>query len=383
MAEAPLILVVDDGADDREILQRRLESQGYRVATAADGEAALAWLATHAADLVLLDVMMPKLDGIATLRRFRAEHATGFVPVIMLTGKGAVADVVAGLEAGADEYLVKPIDHASLIARVKAVLRLKALHDEVAGQATRLAAQAAELALMNRSLETRVAEQVGEIERMRRLKRFLAPQVVDAVLASADGEAALESHRGEVAVLFSDLRGFTALAESNDPEDVIALLREYHALVGERVFAHGGTLERFAGDAIMVLFNDPLPQPGYCLAAARLGLDIAEGADVLSRNWRARGFRLGIGVGIASGFATLGKIGFGERFDYAAIGTVTNLAARLSTRAEAGQVLASARIAESVAPEIGSNALGEADLKGFSRPVPVFELLRRDAPAAG
>ncbi|MCW5718120.1 MAG: response regulator [Bauldia sp.] len=374
MRDAPLILVVDDGADDREILQRRLESQGYRVATAPDGEAALGWLAANDADLVLLDVMMPRLDGIATLRRLRAERGTAFVPVIMLTGKGAVADVVEGLDAGADEYLVKPVDHAALVARVKAMLRLKAMHDEIAGQAARLAIQAAELSALNQSLETRVAEQVAEIERMRRLKRFLAPQVADAVLASPDGEAALESHRREVAVLFTDLRGFTALAESNDPEDVIALLREYHALVGDRVFAHGGTLERFAGDAIMVLFNDPMPQPGYCLAAARLGLDIAGRAEPLTDRWRARGFRLGIGIGIASGFATLGKIGFGDRFDYAAIGTVTNLAARLSTQAEAGQVLASARVAEAIAAEIETRALGEVDLKGFARPVPVFEL---------
>lgn len=379
MDEPPLILVVDDGPDDREILQRRLASQGYRVATAADGEEALAWLAVHDATLVLLDVMMPRLDGIATLRRFRAENSGAFVPVIMLTGKGSVADVVAGLEAGADEYLVKPIDHAALVARVKAMLRLKALHDEIAGQATRLAVQAAELSRLNHSLEARVAEQVGEIERMRRLKRFLAPQVVDAVLANADGEAALESHRREVAVLFSDLRGFTALAESNDPEDVISLLREYHALVGERVFAHGGTLERFTGDAIMVIFNDPVPQPGYCLAAARLGLAIAAGAEPLMGRWKARGVRIGIGMGIAAGFATLGKIGFGERFDYAAIGTVTNLAARLSSRAEAGQVLVSTRVAETIAGEIAARPLGETELKGFARPIPVFELLRSDA----
>lgn len=367
MRDPPRILVVDDDADSTEILRARLASHGYEVETAADGLSALTHIAATPPDLVLLDVMMPGIDGVETVRRLKADPRLPFIPVVLLTSRADHHDVVAGLDAGADDYLTKPIEHSALVARVRAVLRVKALQDEIVRQA-------AELSSWNRRLEERVSEQLAQIDRMRRLKRFLAPQVVEAILTSADGEGVLESHRRDVAVLFCDLRGFTAFSESGEPEDVLTLLRDYHALVGDRVFHYNATIERFAGDAIMVLFNDPVPRPDYCLAAARLGLDIARMARPLTDVWRARGFSLGVGIGISSGIATLGEIGFGERVDYAAIGSVTNLAARLSTRAEGGQVLVSRSVAESVAIELPTRALGDLALKGFKRPVPVFEL---------
>ncbi len=367
MSTAARILVVDDVEDNREIVRARLESQGFVVTTADDGEAALAAVATRPPDLILLDVMMPKLDGIETVKRLKADAGLPFIPVILLTAKTDSKDVVAGLEAGADEYLTKPIDHSALLARVKAMLRIKMLQDQVARQAQ-------ELAQWSRSLEARVAAQVGEIERMSRLKRFLAPQIADLVASDA-AEAALRSHRREITVVFSDLRGFTAFAETSEPEDVMQVLRDYHELVGSRVYHHEGTLERFAGDGIMVFFNDPLPCADHCERAVRLGIDIRDGVSILAQGWLKRGFKLGIGVGIAAGYATLGQIGFDKRFDYAAIGTVTNLAARLCGEAEAGQILLSQRVATAVEGKMPCRPLEDRTLKGLHAPVPVYELI--------
>ncbi len=368
------VLVVDDVADNREVLRARLASHGYAVTLAVDGDDALRLIAENPPDLVLLDVMMPKLDGIATVRRLKADPTLPFIPVILLTAKSANEDVVAGLEAGADEYLSRPIDHAALVARVQAMLRIKALQDEVARQAALLREQAAALAEWNTALEGRVARQVDELERMARLKAFLPPQVAEAILSSPSGERVLESHRAEISVLFCDLRGFSAFAETSEPEDVMALLREYHEVVGESAFARDGTLERFAGDGIMILFNDPLPCPDHCRRSAALAVALREDLGKQLARWNLRGAELGVGFGLATGHATLGRIGFHRRFDYAAIGTVTNLASRLCGRAAAGQILASARLASAVDGALPTCLLGHETLKGFSKPVGVYEI---------
>lgn len=366
MSTAPRILVVDDVEDNREIVRARLESQGFTVETADDGEAALAAVTAHPPDLILLDVMMPRLDGIETVKRLKADEKLPFIPVILLTAKSDTKDVVAGLEAGADEYLTKPIDHGALLARVRAMLRIKTLQDQVARQAH-------ELAEWNRRLEERVADQVGEIERISRLKRFLSPQIADAIASDA-GETALKSHRREITVLFCDLRGFTAFAETAEPEDVMQVLSEYHKNVGELIFEHQGTLERFAGDGIMVFFNDPVAAPDHCERAVRLGIGIRDGVSGLARGWSKRGFKLGIGIGIAAGYATLGRIGFEKRFDYAAIGTVTNVAARLCGEASSGQILLSQRVATAIEGTIDARLLEDRALKGLHAPIAVYEL---------
>lgn len=370
------ILVIDDGEDDREILSARLAGQGFSVRTAADGIAGLNCVDTEEPDLILLDLMMPRLDGLGTLARLRARPAASFIPVIMLTAKGDVADVVAGLEAGANEYLVKPIDHAALVARVRAMLRLKALTDE-------LARRTAELADLNGSLTLRVEEQLSEISRMSRLARFLAPQVVESILASPDGERLLESHRREVAVLFCDLRGFTAFAERAKPEELMELLNAYHEMLGRRIFAAGGTLERFAGDAVMVLFNDPVAAPDYVRRAIELAFAIVSDAKTLLRKWKDPAVGLDVGIGIAAGYATLGKIGFEGRFDYAAIGTVTNMASRLSDEAAPSQILVTAPVADEAASFATVLPLGGRHLKGFTKPIPIFELAPREHGSAG
>ncbi|HEV2629726.1 MAG TPA: adenylate/guanylate cyclase domain-containing protein [Pseudolabrys sp.] len=229
---------------------------------------------------------------------------------------------------------------------------------------------------LNQQLGKRVAEQVAEIERMGRLRRFLPPQVADLIVSSGN-ERQLESHRRDITALFCDLRGFTGFSESADPEDVMMLLREYHAAVGRFTMEYSGTLERYAGDGIMVIFNDPVSVPDPSLRAVKMSLDIREALGVLTEKWRRLGHDIGFGVGIAHGFATLGTIGFEGRFDYAAIGTVSNLASRLCDEAKAGQILISARVLMAVENDVEVESVGEFTLKGIRRPVGAYNVLGR------
>jgi class 3 adenylate cyclase len=375
MNNPPRILVVDDNATNRDILTTRLKAHGYEALQAADGEEALAAVKQHRPDLILLDVMMPKLDGIETCRRLKSDNTLPFLPIILVTARADSKDVVAGLEAGADEYLTKPVDQAALVARVRSVLRIKMLHDQVQ-------AQAADLAEWNRTLEQRVAEQVAQIERIGRLKRFLPPQV--AQLVSSGDERVLESHRREVTVLFCDLRGFTAFAEAAEPEEVIAILRDYYGALGGLIDKFEGTVERFAGDGIMVLFNDPLPCEAPWARAVQMAVAMRDGVAKLAANWRTRGHDLGFGVGIAHGFATLGCIGFEGRFQYSATGTVANLASRLCDQAQNGQILVDAKVRAEVEALAELESIGEIDLKGFRRPVTAFNVrgLRKSSDEA-
>jgi class 3 adenylate cyclase len=367
LRDPPLILVVDDVPDNVEILQMRLEAQGYEVATAADGIEALEKIGELTPDLVLLDVMMPKLDGIETVKRLKADVSLPFIPVILVTAKADASDVVGGLEAGGDDYLTKPVDHAALSARVRAMLRIKALHDTVQEQA-------AELAGWNRTLEERVAAQLGEIEKVGRLKRFLAPQLAEMIVSSGD-EGILESHRRDIVVVFCDLRGYTAFAETGEPEEVWSVLREFHAAVGPLVTRFEGTLDHFSGDGLMVYFNDPLPCPDPAERAVRMAVEMRAAVGELMSGWRRRGFELGFGIGVAQGYATLGRIGFAERVDYTAIGTVTNLAARLCGEARDGQILLSKRVAAAVDGDVSLEEIGNLALKGLSQAVAVYNVL--------
>jgi class 3 adenylate cyclase len=363
---AARILVVDDVAENREIVQMRLESQGYEVATAVDGEDGLAKIVAMPPDVVLLDVMMPKMDGFEVCRRLRADPSVPFVPIILLTARAETKDLVAGLDAGADDYLFKPIDHSTLLARVRAMLRIKRLHDQVQDQAR-------ELAEWNGKLAERVATQVEEIERVGKLRRFLPPQLAE-MLGKGD-DSILRNHRRDIAVLFCDLRGFTAFAEQAEPEEVMALLGDFHAAVGPAIHAHEGTLDRFLGDGLMVFFNDPLPCPDPAHRAVRLAVDMREAVRSISEKWQRRGQPIGFGVGIAQGYATLGQIGFEGRSDYSAIGTTPNLAARLCGEAADGQILVSSRVADAVGDIAELEATDAKTLKGFTRPVPAWNVV--------
>jgi class 3 adenylate cyclase len=357
--EPACILVVDDNPANIDIIEMRLSTQGYRIITAADGEEAIAQAHAHKPDLILLDVMMPKKDGLQVCRELKGDPTLPFMPIILVTAKGDTKDIIAGLESGGDEYLTKPVDTAALLARVRSILRIKDLHDQVQD--------------MNRTLEARVAAQVDEIARVSRLKRFLPPQVAE--LVSAGHEKVLESHRRDITVAFCDLRGFTGFAETSEPEEVMGVLREYHAALGACVMRHEGTVERYAGDGILVLFNDPIECADHTERAVRMAVEMRDAIGALAERWRTQGHVLGFGVGIARGFATLGQVGYDARSDYAAIGTVSNLAARLSGEAKAGQILVSQRVAAIVEPIAETAFIGELPLKGFARSTPTYELL--------
>ncbi|TMH67174.1 MAG: response regulator [Betaproteobacteria bacterium] len=372
MRTPPRILIVDDNLTNVKVLQTRLAAEGYEIVTAADGEEGLAAARQHAPDLILLDVMMPKLDGFEVCRRLRADAAFPFTPIIMVTAMSDSKDVIAGLEAGGDEYLTKPIDHAALGARVRSMLRIKRLHDTVE-------TLAAEVREWNASLERRVAEQISELERVGRLRRFFSPQLADLIV-NGGADDPLKSHRSEITVVFLDLRGFTAFAEVAEPEEVMGVLREYHQVTGKLILEYEGTLEHFTGDGITILFNDPVPIPNPSERAVRMALAIRENVGRMAKDWVKRGYELSLGIGIAQGFATIGAIGFEGRWDYSAIGTVTNLAARLCGEAPGDQILISQRVYAGVEPllEVGPHEV--MTLKGFRRPVIAYRVHGLKAP---
>lgn len=374
MHAPPRILIVDDIPANVEIAQMRLEAHGYEIVTAIDGEEGLEKAARLEPDLILLDVMMPKLDGIEVVKRLKQDVSLRTIPVIMLTAKADIKDVVAGLDAGADEYLTKPLDQTALVARVRSMLRTKSLLDTISDQAETLRAQALELAAWNQTLEARVTTQMQELERLGRLQRFLAPQVAALVAADGGSDLLLQSHRREITVVFCDLRGFTAFTDTSEPEDVMAVLREYHQTVGELVHAHEGALERFAGDGIMIIFNDPVPCPDHPQRAVRMALAMRTKVEELTIAWRRRGHEIGFGVGIAIGYATLGQIGFDRRHEYAAIGSVTNLAARLCEQARSGQIVVSRALMGRIEAQVEAVELGQLSLKGFNRAITAYDI---------
>jgi class 3 adenylate cyclase/CheY-like chemotaxis protein len=367
MHDPPRILIVDDNETNRCLLTARLGAEGYETTEAENGERALAVAHEVAPDVVLLDVMMPKIDGFEVCRRMKGDPTLGFVPIVMVTARTDSKDVVTGLNAGADEYLTKPIDHAALVARVRSMLRIKELHD-------RVEAQAVELASWNRMLEQRVAEQLEQIERVSRLKRFLSPQIAELILSSSTYEP-LASHRRQVTIVFGDLRGFTAFAEIAEPEEVMAVMREYHATLGSLIHEFEGTLERFLGDGIMVIFGDPIPCPDPCERAVQMAVAMRGRLSELSSKWRRERHELGFGVGIAYGYATLGAIGFDGRSEYTAIGTVVNLAARLCAEARDGQILIDSKVRAALDRRATAEPVGELTLKGLRRPIAAYNVI--------
>ena len=365
MTDAVTVLVVDDQPRNLRLLDAVLSPRGYRVITAESGEAALAILKDSAIDLVLLDVVMPGLDGHEVCRRIRADEATAFLPVVMITASGDQGKLHA-LVSGADDFVTKPFDQAELLARVASLAKVKRYQDTIRRQAE-------ELAAWNRELEQRVAVQVEELQKASRLRRFLAPQIAELILESGD-ESLLESHRREIVVVFCDLRRVTLFAESSEPEEVIEVLTEYHAALGDLVFRFEGTLEHFTGDGLMVFFNDPMPCADAPLRAIRMAVAMRARIRELAESWVRRGHDLGFAVGIAQGFATLGRIGFEGRLDYAAIGSVTNLAARLCAEAEPWQILVTQRVISSADGIAVCNDVGDLTLRGFSRPIRAFDV---------
>jgi adenylate cyclase len=364
------ILLVDDLPQNIRLLEAVLTPRGYQVDAAASGPEALARVATGPVDLILLDVLMPEMDGYEVCRRLRADDGSRYLPIVMVTASGE-QEKLAAIEAGADDLIAKPFDQSELLARVRSLLRIKEYHDTIL-------AQAAELEAFNRQLEQRVQEQVDELERLGRLRRFLSPQLAELVVSSGD-HSFLESHRREITVVFCDLRGFTTFAETVEPEDVMQVLGEYHAAMGDLVHRFEGTLERFTGDGLMVFFNDPIAVPDAADRAVRMAVAMRGRVAQLAEEWTRRGFELQVGLGLAQGHATLGRIGFEGRSDYAAIGSVTNLAARLCERAGPGQILVSQRVYAATEHLLVAQPVGELSLRGFSRPTRAYDVVGLDA----
>jgi adenylate cyclase len=371
----PTILVVDDVERNVRLLEAVLVSHGYHVVSARSGQEALERVAGAAPDLVLLDIQMPGMDGYEVCRRLREEPATGFLPVVMVTSSDTEVRVNA-IEVGADDFITKPFNQHELLARVRSLIRIKRYHDTIERQT-------AELAEWNRTLEARVGEQVEELDRMSRLRRFLSPTLAEIVLNS--GEALLESHRREIAVLFADLRGWTAFSVATEPEEVMGVIREFHGAMGELINRFEATVGWFAGDGLMVWFNDPIPVPDPAARAVRMAVAMRGVMEGLTAKWRRRGHELSFSVGIALGYATLGRVGFDGRYDYGAVGSVMNLASRLCDQAEPGQILVSNRVFAEVEGMAEAEPAGELTLKGFAKPVPAYNVVgvtASDQPAS-
>jgi DNA-binding response OmpR family regulator len=361
------ILVVDDTPRNVKLLADLLTVKGYAVVTAASGQEALDKIEREQPDLVLLDVVMPEMSGYEVCRKIREIPDTRTLPVVMVTALDPSEERIKGIEAGADDFLTKPINQAELLARTKSLLRIKELYDTVQ-------AQTAELSSWNKTLQQRVEEQVTQLEQPGRLKRFFFASACrpDRGRRSQDP---LKTHRREVTVVFLDLRGFTAFAETAEPEEVMGVLREYHAAMGKPILRtkEPGTIDRLRQ---IGHFNDPVAVANPAERAIRMALAMRESVAQLTAKWRKLGYELDFGVGIAQGYATIGGIGFEGRWDYGAIGTVTNLASRLCGEAKPSQILVSQRLLGTVEELVEVDPVGELTLKGFHRPITAHNILR-------
>ena len=344
VAPADLVLVADDNADMRQYLKNVLTPH-FRVMLAADGREALEKAKEHRPDLVISDIMMPHMSGYDLLARFRAEKELVDVPVVFISALSASDSRLGALRAGVDDLISKPFDEDELILRTRNILAARRQQREIAEN------------------------------RLNALRRFLPAPVAETMIESGS-DSALDSHRAEVTVVFFDLRGFTALAEEAEPEELMEVLRDYQAKVGQLVDEYHGTLERFTGDSIMVFFNDPLPIPDHPQRAIRMALEACTLLPILEEQWRKRGFTLGVGIGAATGYATLGMVGYDRRQDYAAIGSVTNLAARLCARAESGQILVPERLVNILGDAATVEPVGQFKLRGFKAPVVAYNVTR-------
>jgi adenylate cyclase len=354
------ILIVDDEPFNLDLLEQELQEQEYQIERANDGVEALEKVASFVPDVILLDYMMPRMNGLEVLKRLRADENHKAVPVILLTAKATQEDKVRGLDAGADDYVTKPFDSFELLARVRAMMRIKEMHDR--------------LEEWNRTLADKVKQQVEELERMNRLKRYLSPQIAETILTNE--ENLFKTHRREITAVFLDLRGFTAFSDGAEPEEVMEFLRDYHAEMGKLIFKFEGTLQRFVGDGIVVIFNDPIACENHVQKAAQMALEIRDRVKELRTDWLKKGYELDLGMGLAAGYATLGTVGFEGRMDYGSVGNLPNLAARLCAEATGGEILTDQKTMSRLENFVEAQPSRELQLKGLSRPVVAFNIIK-------
>ena len=360
------ILIVDDIKENLELLSKQLTSQGYDVEAVDNGIEALKFSISTLPDLIMLDVNMPMLSGLDVCAQLKQHPIAKDIPIILVTADSETEDIVQGFEIGADDYLIKPYNKMEMLARVRSMLRIKDAREK-------LKVANEKLDDINRYLELKVQKQVQELEKVNRLRRFFSPQIVKTI-TSENSEAILQGHRGEITVVFLDLRNFSSFAEKTDPQEVINTVRQFHQTVGPIIYEYEGTLERFTGDGLMVFLGDPEPMPDHALKAVQMAIDIQNKIKPLVNEWQNTGLKLGLGIGIATGQAAMGSIGFEERQDYAAIGTVTNLASRLCSKAESDQILISESTYNSLNKSFNCQHIGNTGLKGFNETYSIYNI---------
>ncbi len=361
-----LVLVVDDIPDNITMLTAHLRTKGYRTISANDGIEAVKLATNDKPDIIMMDINMPRMNGLDACQQLKERADTKLIPIILVTANSEVKDIVRGFEVGADDYLIKPYNYMEMLARVRSMLRIWDAQQELmrVNQA---------LDELNQNLEKKVMEQVLELERVNRLRRFFSPQIVNTI-TSENSEQILGEHRREITVVFLDLRNFTSFSEKALPHEVIETIRELHQLVGPIIFRYRGTLERFTGDGMMVFLGDPEPMEDHPNQSVKMCIEIRDKVENLRSTWAKKGYNLALGIGVATGEASLGTIGFEGRLDYAAIGVVTNLSARLCSKAKGGQILISENTFDKIKNDFKTVPRGEIELKGFSSSPQVFEV---------
>lgn len=357
------ILVADDLEDNVMVLRAFLKHHNYKTIAAYSGKEAIEKAEEHKPDLILLDLNMPELSGLDVLKAIRKNEALNNTGIILLTASGNVDELLRSFSVGADDFIQKPYHHIEMLARIQSVLKMRDTQ-------LKLIDANKKLDEFNRDLEITVADQVDELEKVNRLRRFFSPQVAETFLNGAS--APFSNERREVSVVFLDLRSFTSFAENHDPETVMTTLSEFHSTVGPIIFKHNATLERFTGDGMMCFLGAPYPEPDHAQKAFEMACEMLDTVKDLSKKWEEKKFGLGLGIGISTGMASTGTIGFEERLDYAAIGSVTNLSARLCGKAAGGEILICAEAFGKLNCKEKLTAKGAMALKGFSKDIEVY-----------
>lgn len=357
------ILVADDLEDNVMVLRSFLKHHNYKTIAAYSGKEAVKLAEAHKPDLILLDLNMPEMSGLDVLNVIRKNADLNNTGIILLTASGNVDELLRSFSVGADDFIQKPYHHIEMLARIQSVLKMRDTQLKLIEANKRLDE-------FNQDLEITVAKQVDELEKVNRLRRYFSPQVAETFLNGS--YAPFSNERKEVTVVFLDLRSFTSFTEDNDPEVVMTTLSEFHSTVGPIIFKHNATLERFTGDGMMCFLGAPQPEPDHAQKAFEMACEMQETVTSLSRKWLDNDFGLGLGIGISTGMASTGTIGFEQRLDYAAIGSVTNLSARLCGKAAAGEILLCSGSYSKLTATTGLSLKGNLAFKGFSKEIEVY-----------